>query len=217
MIQAITFDFDGTLMDSMKMWHSLIGEYMKSKGEVLTDDLEQMVVTTGFVKGMEKLNEIFHFEDSNQEVLLEIEEMIMDKYLHHVDKKPYADETLQFCKDQGYPLALASASSYKYITEVVEKRGMGDFFSIIQTCDKVDLAKKEVAFYHTLADDLGLEPHEILFIDDAAYALEAANKAGFQVVAVYDEESKKLWDKGLYNSFPSVKDLKEFQEYVKNL
>ena len=74
-----------------------------------------------------------------------------------------------------------------------------------------------MAFYHTLADDLGLEPHEILFIDDAAYALEAANKAGFQVVAVYDEESKKLWDKGLYNSFSSVKDLKEFQEYVKNL
>lgn len=214
MIKTIVFDFDGTLMDSMGMWHSLMGDYLKSKGVILTEDLEQMVVTTGFVKGMEKLNEIYHFEESPQDLLDDIGHIIIDNYLHHVAKKPYVDETLAFCRDQGYDLALASATSSDYLGQVLEKRGLDHFFKLVQTCDMVDLAKKDEAFYHVLAERLGRKPEEILFVDDAPYALETAQGVGIRVVAVYDHESKDLWDKGRFDQFESIRDLGELQGLV---
>ena len=78
----------------------------------------------------------------------------------------------------------------------------------------VDLAKKDEAFYHVLAERLGRKPEEILFVDDAPYALETAQGVGIRVVAVYDHESKDLWDKGRFDQFESIRDLGELQGLV---
>ena len=38
-IKGAIFDFDGTILDSMPMWYSLYGNYLKEAGLELSDDL----------------------------------------------------------------------------------------------------------------------------------------------------------------------------------
>ena len=57
------------------------------------------------------------------------------------------------------------------------------------------MGKSEPDVYFEAARRLGAEPNNIAVFEDALFAARTAKNAGFYVVAVYDENAKRNWEK----------------------
>ena len=49
-IKAVIFDLDGTLVDSMWMWHSIDVEFLQTYGHTCPDDLHRMIEGMSFTQ-----------------------------------------------------------------------------------------------------------------------------------------------------------------------
>lgn len=214
MIEAIAFDLDGTLLDSMGMWKTITRTYVESKGSELNRDLEQRLTTCGMDQGLHVLREELGIEDSYENMRAAFTDLVVEKYLTEVKAHEGAMETLEEVKKRGYKISLATASNYEIVEEVLKGKGMDQYFDFINTCDQVGLPKSDPDFYHKLARDHGVQEESLLLLDDAIYALRAGREAGIHCLAVYDEESKELWEDGLYEDFPAIDNLTQVFDYL---
>lgn len=69
------------------------------------------------------------------------------------------------------------------IQETVDcQRFLNGYFKKIFSAEKLNLSKREPSAYLMLADQLNLNPSEILFVDDTRQNTQAAETAGFRTI-----------------------------------
>ena len=84
-------------------------------------------------------------------------------------------------------MAVASSTD-AYLLEMCLKRlGLRDYFLFVQTVDNSGHSKNSDAYFKLACEKLGCAPEDVLFFDDALYALERARKNGLVTVAVQDD------------------------------
>ncbi len=66
-------------------------------------------------------------------------------------------------------------------------------FEKVFSAGKMGVSKQDAETYTKLAVEIGLQPHEILFVDDISSNVKAAKQAGMQTVQF--ENNKKVVDK----------------------
>lgn len=59
-------------------------------------------------------------------------------------------------------------------------------FEAVYSAEKMGISKKEPGGYLHLCQEIGQEPHEVLFIDDSQVNVDAASKAGLHAVMYTD-------------------------------
>jgi epoxide hydrolase-like predicted phosphatase len=79
---------------------------------------------------------------------------------------------------------------------LAERRGLDGLFEAVISSAAVGLAKPEPAIFRLALDRLGLQPHEVLFVDDLARNTQAAETLGipsivFTSVAALHHELRK--------------------------
>ncbi len=81
-----------------------------------------------------------------------------------------------------YELAILSNAWSNAREAFVERFGLDELFDEMIISAEVGLAKPDPQIYHLTVRRLGVEPEEILFIDDRLENIEAAREAGFHAV-----------------------------------
>jgi len=99
--------------------------------------------------------------------------------------------TLQELERRQIPMVIATSSDRSYLQAAFQRNGIDSFFQKIFTCGEVGAGKSSPRIYLQAADYLQLPPQDIWVFEDALYAVETAKKAGFKVLAVYDESSQE--------------------------
>ena len=98
-IDAVIFDMDGSLVDSMWMWHEIDIEYLGRFGIELPPDLQSKIEGMSFHETAVYFKENFLIPDSLEEIKRTWNEMAWDKYTHEVPLKPGISEFLQGCRE----------------------------------------------------------------------------------------------------------------------
>ena len=84
----------------------------------------------------------------------------------------------------GIPAAIASSSSAWWIRRAVERIGMGRQFAAIVTGDEVERRKPAPDVYLEAARRVGVDPADVVAIEDSAPGIAAARAAGMATVAI---------------------------------
>lgn len=84
------------------------------------------------------------------------------------------------CIDQRYDLYIFTSGNIQETPEC--KRFLSDNFKKVISASKYKLSKKKTSSYLILSDMVGLEPSEILFIDDSRENTLAAENAGMLTI-----------------------------------
>lgn len=190
-IDAVIFDLDGTLVDSMWMWKSIDIEYLGRFGLEMPQDLQKNIEGMSFSETVEYFKTQFQLPDSLDQIKSDLNHMARDKYLYEVPLKEGVLTLLQYLKEKGIPAGIATSNSRELLELVIEKLGIHQYFTSVRTSCEVAKGKPSPDIYLLVAQDLGVEPEKCLVFEDVLHGVMAGKNANMKVCAVYDEHSAK--------------------------
>ena len=200
-IDAVIFDMDGSLVDSMWLWKSIDIEYLGRYGIPLPEDLQSRIEGMSFSETAVYFKEHFDIPDSLEEIKASWNRMAWDKYMNEVPLKPGIPEFLNGCRENGIKLGIATSNSRELVENVAEVHNLRTYFtSIVTGCD-VARGKPSPDIYLEVARQLEVVPARCLVFEDIVPGILAGKHAGMRVCAVEDayslqsrKEKKELAD-----------------------
>ena len=188
--EAVIFDLDGSLVDSMWMWKAIDVEYLAGHGIEAPATLQKDIGGRSFVETAIYFKERFNLSDSIEKIGDDWNKMAWDKYTHEVPLKDGVAKLLDKCVQNGIKLGIASSNSTELIEQVLSSHGIMDKFQSIKSGTQVLKGKPAPDIYLTVADELFVEPSRCLVFEDLVDGIRAAKNAGMTVVAVSDDYSR---------------------------
>lgn len=212
-MKGIIFDQDGTLYDTEKL-------YVKSWLEAgayyhvpITEEFTSLVSGMGVLDTIDKIKEHFPNVDGNA-ILNKCFELCMIKQNDELEEKPGLHEMFDYCKQQGYRLAIASNSPKSQIEKNLAKVGLRNSVSYIVSGESIEKGKPHPDIFLDAAHNLGLEPEECYVIEDSFNGIRAGHAAGCTTIMIPDQ--KQPTDEILSLCDACCKDFFAAIEYMKN-
>ncbi len=182
--EAVIFDCDGTLVDSMPAhfdaWCEALAAY--GAGGIFKEDVF-------FAMGGRPTRDIVVDLNSEYGLKLDPEAIALakrDAFLTKLHKVELIDEVADFAKSlRGkVPLAVASGGSRYVVEKTLRLLGCSDWFDEVVTADDVVNGKPAPDIFLRAAQLLRVAPGKCLVIEDAEPGVKAAIAAGMAVVTI---------------------------------
>jgi HAD superfamily hydrolase (TIGR01509 family) len=189
MIKAVIFDMDGLLLDSEPFWQEAEIEVFGRLGIALTREqcMEFMGVPINEVVA-HRFREQPWKTKTVREVQNEIVERVEGLILDRGSPLPGVQEAIEFVRSKGIPCALASSSSMRLISIVLQTLDLQSVFTVIHSAEFEAFGKPHPGVFLTTAATLGVEPSACLVLEDSFNGVLAAKAARMSVIAVPPKE-----------------------------
>lgn len=187
--EAVIFDLDGSLVDSMWMWKEIDIEYLGRFGISLPEDLQSNIEGMSFSETAVYFKKFFNIPDPIEQMKSDWNQMAWDKYMHEVPLKPGILEFLKGCKERGIKLGIATSNSRELVENIAAVHNLRDYFSCIMTGCDVAHGKPAPDIYLAVAKELEVAPAKCLVFEDIIPGIMAGKNAGMEVCAVEDAYS----------------------------
>ncbi len=199
--EAVIFDMDGSLVDSMWVWKEIDIAYLGKFHLTIPEDLQRQIEGMSFTETAVYFKERFSLPCTVEEIKADWNQMAWEMYRTRVMPKPGAIDFLEHCKKQNIKLGIATSNSRPIVDMVLKERGIAAYFSCIMTGCEAKKGKPAPDVYLLTAEQLQVVPEKCLVFEDIVSGILAGKAAGMEVCAVEDaysayqrEEKKKLAD-----------------------
>ncbi|MER0122872.1 HAD family hydrolase [Streptococcus sp. ZJ93] len=193
MIEAIIFDMDGVIVDTEYLDFQVQKDFVRSISKEMTIEEEQefpVLVGRSYAHLAQAIKALTGSSLSLTEISEQLEEYAKERYqevhyptLFRGDIVPILD----FAKQNGIKLAVASSSRKDHIEEVLGACGILPYFDTLVSGEAFTESKPNPAIYLATLTKLGVDAQHAIAIEDSAYGIAAAKAAGVRVIA-YQEK-----------------------------
>lgn len=183
---AVLFDLDGTLVDSMWMWKEIDIEYLGRFGYTCPPDLQKIIEGMSFSETAEYFKSRFQIPDSIDEIKAAWIQMSIEKYRNEVPLKPGALRLLQYLERTGKKAGIATSNGRDMVDAVLESLQICPYFQVIATACEVAAGKPAPDIYLEVARRLQTDPSRCMVFEDVPAGILAGKRGGMRVCAVED-------------------------------
>lgn len=208
-IQAVIFDLDGTLVDSMWVWEAVDREYFKLHGLEVPSGLQQQISGMSFSETADYIKTQFRISDTVEEMKQIWNELAEKEYETEVPLKPGAYEFLTRLKEMGIKTGVATSNSRHLVELTLQARGIRSHMDSVHTACEVAHGKPEPDIYLLVAADLGVAPEACLVFEDIVEGIQAGKRAGMRTCAVADAASRENWEEKQQEADYAIQDYRE--------
>ena len=129
------------------------------------------------------------------------------------DYKKGALELLEYLKNRGIKMAIASGSTTEVVNKLMTNVGGLGYFEALVGGEETVNCKPHPEVFLKAAERLGVSPEDCIVFEDSPYGIEAAVRAGMRVIGIpdivsFDDETKSKCFKVL-NSLDEAIDIFE--------
>ncbi len=188
------FDLDGTLVNSMPTYSKGILKLLDDRGISYGPELIEILTPLGYTKSAEYYREHYGLTESVEELVHEIENNLFPLYATEVMLKPQVKEFLLHLKEEGVSLFVLTASPHPATDPCLKNNGVFDLFSHVWSVEDFKMSKSSPDLFYHVANVLGVKPEEITYFEDNLIAITNSTKAGYDTVAVYDNQKPEIWE-----------------------
>lgn len=189
---AVIFDLDGTLVDSMWMWKAIDIEYLGRHGHEYPPFLQKDIEGMSFSETAVYFKRKFGIPDSVEEIKQTWIEMSIEKYRTEVPLKDGAKWFLEYLNESGIRAGIATSNGREMVDAVLHSLGISEYFQVIATACEVAAGKPAPDIYLHVARRLRAEPGKCMVFEDVPAGIAAGKAAGMTVCAVEDEYSAHM-------------------------
>ena len=176
---AAIFDLDGTLLDSMYVWHHIDDVFFARRGMKTPPDYGRALAGLSYRESAEYTKTRFGFTQPWEEIVQEWTDLAHEEYALHVPLKKGAREYLQFLKAAGVKLAVATALPEYLYRPCLEHLGvLGMFEALCSTDETGGRGKKNGEVFLLAASRLGIKPESCAVFEDTLEGLRGAKATG---------------------------------------
>ena len=190
---AVSFDMDGTLLDTMGIWDSAPLALLAEHGIACTEQIASTFHGLGFEVAAEHLSRTYLPQYSPEALMEQIVQRITDAYRSEVEPKPGATALLQELARQGIPVAVVTSNRRPLAEAAFRRLGWQDFSRVLITAREFGGSKQSPEIFRYAASQLGAEPAQCLVFEDSLPPAQAAVSIGMSVVAILDAADRQHW------------------------
>lgn len=210
---ALIFDMDGVILDSEQLvrrsWNLAAQDY----GAANSDPVFLLTVGTTRKHTCDILREHYGAEFPAEEFNTSLSRIYHEiEAVEGVPVKTGARELLQWAKQTGFRVGLASSTRQPIVERELGRENLVQYFDYVLGGDRIARSKPFPDIYETACREMGVQPANAFAIEDSYNGIRAAHTAGMMPVMVPDllpptEEMRQL-------STAVFSDLTEFHAYL---
>lgn len=205
--EAVIFDMDGSLVDSMWIWPEVDRIYMSKYGLKAPENFYKEIEGKSYTETAQYFIDTFPSLDRTREqICAEWMDMTIELYRTRVFLKPGADVFLKNMRERGVLLGIATSNTRPLAEAALRALKIDSYFQSVRTACEVAYGKPYPDVYLKVAEDLNIPPEKCLVFEDIPNGIRAGKNAGMEVCAVddafsvpYEAEKKKLADYYIYD------------------
>lgn len=187
MIKAIVFDMDGVILDTEKLLVKYWCQAANEMGFPMTRDHALSLRSLASRYAEPYLKGIFGERFNYRKVRARRIELMED----HIDKngveiKPGLGELIGYLKENGYKIAVATATDFDRAVPYLEKAKVYGKLDAVCCGPQVEHGKPDPDIYLFAAQKLGVEPWECVAVEDSPNGIRSAYSAGMYTVMIPD-------------------------------
>lgn len=209
MIRTVIFDLDGTLIDTEKYFKVFWRKAAEAFGFDMSEEQALELRSLGRPFAPALLQKWFG-ENFDYGAVRDKRRQIMKEYLdtRGIELKPGAEKALAWLKQNGYRVALATATPVDRATEHLKETGIYEYFDMIVSAAQVEKGKPAPDVYLFACRQLGEELENCIAIEDSPNGVLSGHAAGLRVVMVPDQtEPDEALKEKLYACISSLEEL----------
>ena len=197
MLKAVLFDFNGVIINDEPIHQELINEILIGENllplgsefaELCLGRSDRVCFRNVLTRRNRQVTEEYLTKLINKKASLYRER------LEKLEKLPIYEEIYSFLervKARDLQIGLVTGAIRSEVESILQRVGLGDYFSVIVTGDEISTSKPQPDGYLLAVErfnrwnfNLQLQPQECLVIEDTFVGCEAAKRAGMQVVGI---------------------------------
>lgn len=183
MEQAVIFDMDGVLVDTVTLNWRAINQALESYGIHVNDDELYKYVGKSLKDQVSQLSQEYGV-DLNYDDIESNSSSIKKELMKNLAPKPGVVELLESLKENQVQIAVATSNSREVTLERLKTSGILHYFDILVTEDDVMHHKPDPEVFEKAAQEMGVLSVNCVVFEDAPSGVLAAKSANMKCIAV---------------------------------
>lgn len=183
------FDFDGTLVDSMPTFASVMLRILDENKIEYGSDIVKIITPLGY-KGTAEHFIKMGVNMETDELVKKMISYIVYEYENNIPAKETVIESLRKMKARGDSLNVLTASPHDALDPCLKRLGIWELFDNVWSCDDFCTSKANPAIYVMASERLGKSVSDVIFVDDNVNAVKTAKTAGMMAYGIFDKSSE---------------------------
>ena len=177
-------DVDGTIIDSndahARSWVDAFAEF----GFQVDVAIVRPLIGMGGDKLMPTAIGVEHESEIGKRIANRRGAIFTEHYLPRLRPFPGARQLLERMRDDGYTLVVATSAQTEEMQRLVRAAGVIDLLDEATTASDADRSKPDPDIVRAALDRANADPEEAIMLGDTPYDVEAASRAGVEIVAL---------------------------------
>ena len=194
-IKAILFDMDGVLVDATEWHYQALNRALALFGFTITrydhlstynglptrKKLEMLTLEKGFPAALHGLVNRLKQVYTREEILSRCSPVFDKEYM------------ISRLKREGYRLAVCSNSIRETTEMMIGRSGLREYMEFLVSNEDIRVPKPDPEMYQYAMKRMGLQPEEVVIVEDAPHGVEAARRSGGHVCEVSGFHEVTYW------------------------
>jgi HAD superfamily hydrolase (TIGR01509 family) len=189
-IRAVVFDLDGLMFNTEDIFNEVGREVCRRRGKEMTRELLQQMMGRRAPEAIALMIEYHGWEDTVEVLIDETRTLFFEWAVDRLAPMPGLFELLTHIEQRGLRKAVATSSGRKYLEDILGRFDLLERFDLTLAAEDVTLGKPHPEIYLTAAERLGIEPEEMLVLEDSHAGTTAAVSARAVVISVPNDHSR---------------------------
>jgi HAD superfamily hydrolase (TIGR01509 family) len=188
-IRAVCFDLDGLMFNTEHVFYESADVLLQRRGLAMSRGAMDAMLGRRPLESFQALIDFLGLKEGPAELLTESRVVFHELLLTKLQPMPGLFELLDLIEAVGLPKGVATSSPRDYLEDVFGRFNLLSRFPIALTAESVTQGKPNPEIYLKAAEQLGVQPGEMLVLEDTQTGTRAGAAAGAYVVSVPHEHT----------------------------
>jgi len=189
-LRAVTFDLDGLMFNTEDLYREVCSILTARRGHPIQQGVLDQMMGRPAPQAFQILIDWYGLNDTIPQLSAETDDIFLQLLPSRLQPMKGLLSLLAALREGGYPRGIATSSRRVLVDAILQNFDFVPELQFIFTAEDVQRGKPNPDIYLKAAQAFGVDPSEMLVLEDSGVGCRAAVSAGAYVIAVPSEHSR---------------------------